>query len=52
MAVLQSGRRVAGYARPTPTDEEMGDITGVDAVDWDSLVEVREGDTSDLVIIT
>lgn len=51
LAVLQSGQRgnrAVATQNLTP-DEEMGDMTGMEAVDWDTLVEVRDGDNSDLV---
>lgn len=41
------GIRPGSGRAPTP-DEEVG--VGMEAVDWESLVEVREGDTSDLVL--
>lgn len=52
MAALQSGQagQRSGDARPLISDEETGDLAAFEAVDWDSLVEVREGDNSDLVL--
>ncbi|GMH39876.1 hypothetical protein BSKO_07780 [Bryopsis sp. KO-2023] len=52
LAVVQPGSRGGrGNARPPTPDEEMGiDMAAMETVDWESLVEVREGDTSDLVL--
>lgn len=53
LAVVQPGPRGMRSVnmRAQIPDEEMGvDMSGVEAVDWDTLVEVREGDTSDLVL--